>query len=1573
MLLALVAILLVGFALRVFHVDYADGQLPHPDERSTVAFYAPTIHWPPPGVSPLDKRQSPLNPLWNVERQERRSYTYGHFPLYLLVLTANAVHDLALVAERLGASPETVDSLRRANGVPGFAVVGRVIMAVCDTFTVLLIFLLADHIYGRRRGRWWPGLLAAAFSAFTVLQIQLSHFFAVDPISTTFTALALYAALRTVDAAAPLEADARRGSPAGWAALTGIGAGLAVASKFSALPILAAPVAASAVIWWRQRKRRAEAASAGSDPLLLAALAIAVAFVAFAVTSPFAILDWPNFRQAVLVEQGAMVRGDADFPFTRQYRGTAPYLYFIEQQIRWGIGWPLGLLAFVALGWALVKLALGRAEAGEVILLSWIVPYFGITGLFLAKFMRYMVPVVPFLMVFAAGLVAAIHRSAVTAYRRAAAALVAGVVLLGAILWSLAFVNGVYNNTHPWIKASRWIYANVPDGSTLAWEQWDDSLPYDLPEPNAFRGRYRFIDWGPFEEDTAEKFEWLKRTLRQADYLVLSSNRIYGAVDNLPERYPLTNRYYELLFAGQLGYELALKETNRPRLFGVEIDDSGADESFTLYDHPTVHVFRKVRDLSDAEWDALLGGAWQGARPWYVGERTLISRLWGLFDERAERAAAAPREPGPGEGRSLLLDRPLAELPVLDDFRWNGLASRTPVLAVAVWWLALTILGLAAWPLAFALFTELRDRGYLLARSLGWLVVGYLVWLPASLRIGQNALPFILAALAALALLSFLLWRRQRAEMAAFVAVHRRLLAFGEALFGLAFLFFVGLRILNPDLWQPWNGGEKFMEFAFLNATLRSAYTPPADPYFAGGTINYYYYGYFLINLLIKLTGIWSSVAFNLAIPTAFALTVSNVFSVAYSLAGRAWNGAAVGNGQWSVADGQWPMVNSQWPTADGEGTTGTEGGGYELQVTSYPRSLFRWPAWLQHGLAGALLAVLFVALLGNVDSGGQLLRSLAERSDSSFTSNLPGLQTLVRSLDGLAQVITTDARLPGYRYWDPSRVIPYTINEFPYWSFLFADLHPHMIAIPFGVLFLGLAFNLLARYGAAAATASSTGSPARSPLLWLRRLTGDGLYPAMALTLGALAVINTWDLPTYFGLAVLTWLVREWRSRRMAAAPQASLLRTLLFAAGLGAGAVLLYLPFFRHYQPLASSGVGLAKAKTPLGLWMNMWGLWFFLAVSFVLVALRRRPPSRWPRDPGVVRWLRLAADRANHAGRALALSRGAGQPLAATAAGALAFVGVGLALAVALWLLDYRVPAVLLLPWLLSGLLLLRRSAGPQSLFLTVLTFTGLLVLLGVEFFYLKDHLQGGEWRRMNTLFKFYIQAWVMLALAAGAALPQVWRFVQTRWSVSARAVWTVAFGWLLALSLIFPLLGTSARLDDRFPRENGRPPVGTLDGMAYMTVGTYTWHPDPAQAPYTRIVLRHDYDALRWLLDNVRGLPVVAEAVIGYYREGGLRVASFTGFPTLLGFHQEGEQRYGWQTGPRRSQAEELWTTTDPARGQQLLAELGVDYVYVGQLERIMYSPEALAKFDRLAEQGVLEVAYRNEGVTIYRMR
>jgi uncharacterized membrane protein len=298
----------------------------------------------------------------------------------------------------------------------------------------------------------------------------------------------------------------------------------------------------------------------------------------------------------------------------------------------------------------------------------------------------------------------------------------------------------------------------------------------------------------------------------------------------------------------------------------------------------------------------------------------------------------------------------------------------------------------------------------------------------------------------------------------------------------------------------------------------------------------------------------------------------------------------------------------------------------------------------------------------------------------------------------------------------------------------------------------------------------------------------------------------------------------------------------------------------------------------------------------------------------------------------------------------------------LAVGLWALDYRVPAVLLpLVWL-SFLFLLRPEPDAGHAFAGLLLFTGVLILLGVEVFFLRDFLGGGDYYRMNTLFKFYTQVWVILGIAAAYLIVYLWERVAGRNTLGK--IWQAGMMLLITAALVYPVMGTPSRVRDRFAFS---PAFGTLDGMAYMTTGEFVWPQDNS------IVLEYDYQAIRWLQTHVTGTPVLAEAKIGYYREGGMRVASYTGLPMPLGGLHQNEQHWPDEVGQRDELYREFWDTPDPARAWDLIQQLNISYIYIGQLERSTYTvPGSLVKLDALAAQGRLTIAYQNERTRIYQV-
>jgi YYY domain-containing protein len=556
---------------------------------------------------------------------------------------------------------------------------------------------------------------------------------------------------------------------------------------------------------------------------------------------------------------------------------------------------------------------------------------------------------------------------------------------------------------------------------------------------------------------------------------------------------------------------------------------------------------------------------------------------------------------------------------------------------------------------------------------------------------------------------------------------------------------------------------------------------------------------------------------------------------------------------------------------------------------------------------------------------------------------------------------------LATYNYWDPTRVIPETINEFPFFSFLFADLHPHMIGLPFTVLFLSLAYNWLRPNVSANQRTHRADVTNDEAEISIHSFAASQIGPvvrwlALPFVLGAVAVINTWDLPTYLGLMLAIFLLSRYRQEEgEISLRQAGILlvQGLIFAAALLAATYLLYYPFFASYQAI-DVGLGLVRDKTPLDQHLKIWGFFLFVIVTWLVVSLLH-PASR----NGLLRAISLGLLRWNVWPHLTEIWRKLVEPQTSTFQLALWGMGGVLLVSVVLAIFGYWVPAYLLPLVILALILLLRREVTTETSFLGVLIFTGLLILLGVEFFFLRDFLGGGAYYRMNTLFKFFIQVWVMFGLVVAVALPQLWQWAW-RWSWPAQLAWRGAVLVLLMASLIYPVLGTRTRVDDRFPGGDNRPAVGTLDGLAYMTVGTFEW---PAGNP---IELKYDYEAIRWLQDNVAGTPVIAEAKVGYYREGGMRVAAYTGLPSALGGLHQNEQRYASQVGDRDFAVSEFWSTPDPNRALELINKLGIDYIYVGQIERITHGAYIEEKFEQLHQQGALELVFENEKTKIYRV-
>ncbi|HEY7368750.1 MAG TPA: DUF2298 domain-containing protein, partial [Thermoanaerobaculia bacterium] len=1326
----LIAILLAGAAFRFQGLNWDSGQHLHPDERF-ISMVEEQLQAGGGLRGYLDSANTKMNP-YNVGFG---SFVYGTLPM----------HAARWIAGVFG-----------KRGYGEAFLFGRALSGLFDLVSVWLVYLIARRFSGRA-----PALVAAGLLAASPLAIQLSHFWTVDTFLTTATAVALLASVRL--------AQGRTGVLAH--ALAGAALGLAAAFKITGLALFLPAGAAMLLGLWRQRE---EGEAWGRALLRRTAWGLAL-LAAFAVTIrlalPYAFLGngllslrldprWLHDIKSLT----SLTSSVAAFPPNYQWAGRS-VLFGIKNIVLWGAGPFFGLAAIGGLIAATAASFRRKTRALLPLVLStlFLLAYHGLT---MVKAMRYHYPAYPALAVLAALWLERLARPSADGvgvpvpnarWRR----LLPAVVLGGTFATGLAFTS-IYRQEHTRVEASRWIYEHVPSGARFANETWDDGLPLGLPGYDS--GQWSGPEADVVGPDNRQKIHKLVTELTKAGGVAITSNRAYGTLTRIPAAFPVMHAYYRALFDGRLGFRLAADFHSYPRLGPLEFPDDGADESFTVYDHPRVLLFRKTEEFSPERARAILLAA---LPPNPITLADLENRTGGKVP--VTRAVRPPR----GGARPA---RAVSEL---------GVSSFS---AAAIFFFAIALVGAAAFPLTFRLFPRLSDRGAGICRLAGLAAATWTMMRIVASGVLENGAATARGILMGLVVIGGAAAWQRRDALREFWRSNRRLILESEVVFLVGFALFVGLRALNPEIF--W--GEKPMDFSILNVLVRTRTLPASDPWFAGAPLGYYVFGQEMVAFLSLVTGLSTRFTFNLA----------------FGLLGGATLQAA------------WALLRS----------------------------------WTGRRLAAA--------------AGASLL-------------------LLVGNLAGFRDWLVRRPPLDWHYFWATSRVVPDTINEYPLWSLLFADLHAHVFAIPLLLLTLTAALQLVR-------SAAATDARAKE-----RLISAAVLGTAAAVQ----ALTNAWDVPLLLGLLTLVGVAAAAANPSPRGAWRAAVgwVVSLAFAFGLA-------LPLWVRGGGAPDHGWHLGTRPRVADV-LTIFGTFVFLAFVWLLLetwrTLRALPGNRVVQALLVLGLLGLPAGAARLWGvEGLAV------------AGILAFLGAAFFVRGA----DRRLACLLVATaFFLVGL--------PQRV-------------------YIYDHMNT-VFKLYSAAWVLFAVSTVVLAFGRGTprasgaeGSPAPGPSIE-QWPLPLRAALLLLVGAGLFTSVTAARGAVDARLLRPAPPDYRGLPDGpvrygppTLDGLAWLKVVR------PAEAK-----------AVDWLRANVRGTPVLLEAQGASYADfsrisGFTGIPTVLGWEHHVKQRGNAEQ----EVIERRDAIRKIYSTPTAEPILPLLRRYRVGYVYVGWLERDSYPAPGLAKFE-----------------------
>ena len=619
----LLLIILLGGFLRFYNLNWDQGYHLHPDERAIVMFTTPLSF--PSSIKEFLTESSPLNPHF---------FAYGSFPIYLLKAAGNLasnINSLYLYYEKLN-------------------LVGRFLSAFFDIGTLLTIYLLGKKLFNTK-----VALIGAFFYGISVLPIQLSHFYAVDTILTFFVLSTLYQSIRLYEKPT-ITKSLLVGFFFGLSLATKISA-IALISAISAVLIVDFLLIFiknphRPRIWFPHVPKFLKRLII--DGLIITTVTVItfIVFEPYAVIDSKTF--WlHNMQQRQMTYDAFTFPYTLQYVGKIPYLYELKNIFLWGQGPIVSILSISGVFYIIFLIFKKQKI---NKWAQELILLTFLVAYFAVVGNFAIGFMRYLLPLYPlfslFGAVFALRLFILITNSNIGQFSifnfqfsnkskklnfknyniknsikisnfKFQIRLLVVLVCVGSIfVWPLSFMH-IYTKPNTRVQATNWINQNIPYGATLAIEHWDDGLPL-FGQQN-----YRILTLELYNPDTPDKWQIINQQLSQTDYILIASNRLYVPLMKLTDCqklpvgrcYTQTAEYYKRLFSGQnvilnsfqgLGSNEIPKQVRNDNknivsfqkvaefsmyptipILNIPINDEITDESFTVYDHPKIMIFKK--------------------------------------------------------------------------------------------------------------------------------------------------------------------------------------------------------------------------------------------------------------------------------------------------------------------------------------------------------------------------------------------------------------------------------------------------------------------------------------------------------------------------------------------------------------------------------------------------------------------------------------------------------------------------------------------------------------------------------------------------------------------------------------------------------------------------------------------------------------------------------------------------------------------------------------------------------------------------------------------------------------------